>query len=553
MREYKVLKLLDRFSGWFVRRGVDYPVMRRMLQVKLTMDRRRVPTVLSQMSQNRDRAAEEESNHFGKSLWLYGLLGLVLIPFLLIGGSPVIQMGLVYGLLTFFLVTAVISDFSSVVLDVRDHHILHPKPVTRKTIQMAKSVHVMIYLTLLTGTLSAGSFGVILFRMGPAAALLFVLETILLMLLVVVATTLLYLLVLKYMDGEKLKDLINYVQIIMSAGVMLGYQVTINSFNYLDFIGGFEVRWWHVLIVPLWFAAPFELLAGTGGGSPLILLAVLSIVVPLVAFLAYLRLQESFERYLAKLTQKDAGKGSKMRGIPLGQWLGRLLCRSGVERAWYRFAAGMMRRERDFKLRVYPSLGFSLILPFLMLLPGLRSGGLAEISQGSWFYSLYMIGIIIPSVLLMLKYSGAYKGAWIYKAVPMRNTEPAFRGSMLAFAVYLFLPVFLLESVLFLLIFGLKIAFHLIIILLSLLLYMTLCFRVLPKVLPFTQPFDAMKQSDGLVAVPLFFVSAVFGAAHFGASLLPYGLLLYTLLLLALNGWQWARAFRVPWEKAAGS
>ncbi|PZD97654.1 hypothetical protein DNH61_01935 [Paenibacillus sambharensis] len=552
MREFKVLKLLDRFSGWFERRGADYPVMRRMLQVKLTMDRRRVPTVLAQMSKNRDRAAEEESNHFGKSLWLYGLMGLVMILFLLMGGSPIVQMGFIYAFLMFFVVTAVISDFSSVVLDVRDHHILHPKPVTRKTIQMAKSVHAMLYLTMLTGVLSAGVLGTILFKMGPAMALLFILETVLFMLLVLVATTLLYLLVLKYMDGEKLKDLINYVQIIMSAGVMLGYQLTVNSFNYLDF-GGFELQWWHVLIVPLWFAAPFELLAGAGGGSLLILLAVLSIVVPLAAFLVYLRLQESFERYLAKLTEKDAGKGRKRRGIPLGQWLGRLLCRSGEERTWYRFAAEMMRHERDFKLKVYPALGFSLILPFLFLLPSLRVSNWSEISQGSWFYALYMIGIIVSTVLLMLKYSGAYKGAWIYKTLPLRHTEPVFRGSMLAFAVYLFLPIYLLESAIFILIFGVDIALHLLIILLGLLLYMTVCFWVLPKSLPFSQPFDAMKQNDNWVAVLLFFVTPVFGAAHFGASLIPYGLPLYAILLIMLNIWQWGRAFRVPWEKVVDS
>lgn len=45
--EFYVLKLLDRLQGIFRRAGVNYPVLRSILQVKLTMDSRRTPTVLA--------------------------------------------------------------------------------------------------------------------------------------------------------------------------------------------------------------------------------------------------------------------------------------------------------------------------------------------------------------------------------------------------------------------------------------------------------------------------------------------------------------------------
>jgi len=47
MKDYKTLKFLDKFQNFFRKMGVDYPVMRKILQVKLTMDNRRVPTVFS--------------------------------------------------------------------------------------------------------------------------------------------------------------------------------------------------------------------------------------------------------------------------------------------------------------------------------------------------------------------------------------------------------------------------------------------------------------------------------------------------------------------------
>lgn len=143
MQNYRTLKLLDRFERIFTSFGVDYKVMRRLLQVKLTMDGRRVPTIFSQ---NAKKDNKEKNNQYIKSLWIYVLFGLFLIPFVLIGDNYLFQMSLFYGVFTFFVMTSIISDFSSVLLDIRDRNILFPKPVSRKTISTAKMVHVTIYL-----------------------------------------------------------------------------------------------------------------------------------------------------------------------------------------------------------------------------------------------------------------------------------------------------------------------------------------------------------------------------------------------------------------------
>lgn len=55
MKDFTILKLLDRFDFLFKKMGVDYPIMRRILQVQLTMDERRVPTILT--NQKRPEAA----------------------------------------------------------------------------------------------------------------------------------------------------------------------------------------------------------------------------------------------------------------------------------------------------------------------------------------------------------------------------------------------------------------------------------------------------------------------------------------------------------------
>ena len=52
---------------------------------------------------------------------------------------------------------------------------------------------------------------------------------------VVVLKAILYIAILRFFDGEKLKDLINYVQIGLTLGLMIGYQVLIRSFELVDF------------------------------------------------------------------------------------------------------------------------------------------------------------------------------------------------------------------------------------------------------------------------------------------------------------------------------
>ena len=78
------------------------------------------------------------------------LFGLFMIPFILMGENYLFQMSLFFGIFTFFVMTSMIADFSSVLLDIRDRNILFPKPVDRKTISTAKMVHVVIYLSFLT-------------------------------------------------------------------------------------------------------------------------------------------------------------------------------------------------------------------------------------------------------------------------------------------------------------------------------------------------------------------------------------------------------------------
>lgn len=177
MGSVKWLRILDPLRELFERSGVDYEMMRRILEVKLLMDGRRVPTLIQKSSKTAD--PDKQSNQFIKSLWIYVIISVILVPFVVMKTNYMFQMGLVFGILMFMITTSMISDFSSVMLDVRDRNILFSKPVQRRTISMAKMLHVMIYLLLLTGSLTVVPLLVGLFRQGVLFFLLFLVEIVL--------------------------------------------------------------------------------------------------------------------------------------------------------------------------------------------------------------------------------------------------------------------------------------------------------------------------------------------------------------------------------------
>ena len=372
MHDFRSLKFLDYFQIIFNKLGIDYNVMRKILQLKLTMDQRRAPTIFNS-------SKKKEGNQFLKSLWLYGLYGLALIPFILLGENYIFQMSIVFGIIMFILMTSMIADFSTVLLDVRDKNILGTKPVNKRTISAAKMVHVIIYMTLLTGAFVGIPFIVMVAIQGVLFSLLFVVVLLFNVLFVIALTALIYIFTLQFFSGEKLKDIINYVQILLSVGIFVGYQVLIRPFGVVDLNFTYIFSWWHVFVPPIWFGTPFELILHQNLSYVIVGLSVLALIIPVVSITIYLKLMPAFERNLQKLVE-DTGKSKRKSG--LNSFLARLVCFNKEERVFFQFAALMMKKEREFKLKVYPSLGFAFIALFIFLLNGLRDGSFSDLGDG---------------------------------------------------------------------------------------------------------------------------------------------------------------------------
>ncbi|MBO0959829.1 hypothetical protein J1P26_08835 [Neobacillus sp. MM2021_6] len=542
MKNYRTLRFLDLFRSLFERFGINYTVMRKILTVKLTMDGRRTPTIFNQQAKKKKKP---EENGFIKSLWMYVLLSLMLIPIIIFGENYLYQMSLFYGIVMFLVMTSMISDFSNVLLDVRDKAILLTRPVDKRTLNVAKTIHICIYLAFLTAALTMIPLAVGTYRHGILFLFLAICGLILVNLFIVVVTAIIYYFILRFFDGEKLKDIINYVQIGLSISIAVGYQVLARAFSIVDMKITFTPSWWQFFIPPIWFGAPFELILKHHVDVFLLFLSLVALVVPIFAIIIYSRMMPSFERNLQKLSTNSGGSKRKER-----RWknsLVRVICQNNEERTFFRFADHMMRNEREFRLKVYPALGLSLVFPFVFLFNEIQMNSYAHMVTTKWYLSIYFSCIMIPNAIAMLKYSGKYKGAWIYQIAPIQNLAPLYSSILKVFIVNLFLPVYIILSAIFMVIFGGKVIDDLLVVLVTAILFTVICSNYLKGSLPFSESFEDALQNGGLKVFLATLCIVAFTGIHLAVTFFPYGVPIYLIVLIAVTILSWKLAYRTVW------
>lgn len=551
MKESGLLKLLDKFSSIFSRAGVDYGMLRQILKIKLIMDSRRVPTVVAG-SVN----MKEGKNYFRSSLFIYAFMGTFAALLLLLPFPMFYKMNFSFGLIIFLLMSTMISDFSSVLLDVREKNILVPRPISPKTLSAAKIIHIIYYLFYITAALAGPSLALGTIRFGPVFFILFLIEIILICAFVVFFTSILYTLILKLFDGEKLKDVINYFQIVLSVAVLISYQLIGRIFDISEFVITTSPAWWHYIMPTAWFAAPFCLFLEHEQTMYNIYLSIAALVVPLMSLVIYIRIvMPHFERNLQKLNvqSRKSGNNIKVKAI-VNDRISALLCPTSQERLFCRFAQQITGNERKFKLRLYPSLAFAVFMPFVFMLNSLDSDKtLAEfyegIANGYYHLGLYLTGIMLGSAVLLLGSSENYKGAWIYRALPLESPVPILRGSFKGFFIKYILPVYLLASLLFVIICGTRIIPDILLIFLNTMTMILLIYKLKKKELPFFKDYQYAQDGNttGIIMMS-FFIAGLLGGVHFLVSLTPYGVTVNLAVSMLITVLLWRNSFKITWK-----
>lgn len=502
MKEFTAIKILNKMKFVSKLMGANHDDLVKILQLKLTLDGRRENT----FTKGTNFEEKKETSGVFKSYWGYGLFGLLLVPVTFVGEKPFFSLSLFFGVVLFLLVSTMISDFSSVLLDTKDKSILLTKPIDRKTLTAARMIHIFIYIFTVMSLLTLPAMISYTARYGALFLLMLAVTIILLCLISILFTSFLYTIMLKIFDGEKLKDVINIFQIVLTIGLSVGYQLVARVFNIVDAEFVFNVKWWSFLMVPVWFAAPFKVVFEGDTSVSIIALTIIAILVPIIAFILNAKyISPNFESYLNKLDQSEKGK-AKRRSIKTiwEDFFINIAGRNVEEKALIRFSHNIITKERESKLRIYPSIAMAVVFPFLMMLVNVSDydsfgAFLSDAVQLKSILFFYLTSFLASSLVYMISFSANFSAGWIFKALPVSDESLVRRAATKAYLMSYYFPVMLIVLLLFMLKFGPIAIVHSLFVLVSGMLTTVVVVRISQIKMPFTNKISVQGQKENSV------------------------------------------------------
>lgn len=481
MEDFFSLKILDLFRPLFEAFGVEYEKMRLIVNMKLTLDKRK-------------NNSSENKNSLMQSVILYLIIGFVASRIIVMQLDIMTKMTVLFALIFVMLLTCFITDFSSVILDTYDRHIIGITDVKDITLNMAKIVHIVIYISIMGLSISAFSILMILMAYNIGFCLLFILCMILMDFLLIMMTSVIYYLLIKIFKGEKLKDVLNLFQIFMILVFSIMYYLITSSLSDIQINYTFSINAYDLFIPFMWFASLFCVIFYGKIQTLYIIMAILGIIVPILSIFIYIKLTPAFERNLDKLEQVSYNeKDSKYKKSFVSK-LGNKICKNNEEKSFFEFIYINLSRDREFKTRVYPTLASGIIMPLVLLIVTYdRSMSIMEylksLSTTNNFLNIYLAVILLQNCILLLKYSKEYEASFIYDVLPISKKRNIYSAEFKVIIIKLFVPVFIIIGIPYLILFKSKFIVHLLIAFVSTIFISMGTFRANDKSLPFSEDY----------------------------------------------------------------
>lgn len=524
--------------------GVDTQQLYEILKIKLLMDGRRPGTMFAV-----GRKANTNSGK-AKSPWLISLftilIGIFMASILVLFKMPLVAHTVYFAIFMVIMALTLITDFTTVLLDVRDQYILLPRPVNDRTLAVSRILHISIYVFRLAFLQALAGIVAVGFIDGLLAVPIFIIEIIQATFLSILLVNMVYLLLMKTVSPQKFKDIISYFQIAFSVGIFGAYYLLprLIDIAVLTRIDLLQYTWAYFL-PPVWIAALNEVLVHPSRATLLTsFMAIIGVTVPLAGlWLVAKVLAPGFNKQLAiaatsdgnTITPVPAGTVKKPKFNLVGK-LANLIATDPVENAGFRITWKLAARIREFKIKVYPAFAYMPIyfVYFTLNGKGNLDDRMQSLQTGSGYILLmYLSTFIISSILQHISYTEKFKPAWVYYALPITRPGKILAGMYKAVVTLYYLPYCLILAAVSIAFWGPKVINDLLLAFFVGLIYGILMALFMVKGLPFSKPV-LLKQSGGRVVTSLLitgFIAAI-GFGHY--FLARWETLIWVLAALAI-------------------
>ncbi|GAB3945384.1 hypothetical protein GCM10028805_14370 [Spirosoma harenae] len=521
-----ILWFLDRLQGLFRMLGADYGQLRAIVQVKLTMDNRRSVVSLGRYG----KQSGETNNSFLRILGIYTVVG-GLLSFAMLGipekEQLFLPLTLEFSYIMALCAMTLISDFSSVILDSSDNQIILPRPVSSRTLWLARIVHITSYLFTITLSLTVVGIFILGNRFGSLVALLFLLLSLLSALFMVFLTNLFYLVLMRFTSEEKLREVINYLQIVMAILFYGGYQILPRVIGSQVIISqSLEHQWWHYFVPPMWMAGALETVIRPIIDQTHLIFLTLALLTPFAGIWFMNRfLTTDFTQKLSNIDQENrpmTTTGSAQKLSSRSGWMERIAdwaTSNSLERAAFALTWHITSRDRKFKLKTYPQLGFGLAYVIAMSFQGQVFGA----SNFFYLFALYFGGLYVMIAQYQLRASDNYRASWVYGSAPIQEPGNILSGSLKAIIIKLLLPFFCLLAGFILYRYGLDKISDVLLAFSNSLVMLLSSALLSTRYMPFSVEQDAVRQSNAARSLLVSLVLGFVGFSHYGLTFVPYG------------------------------
>jgi ABC-2 type transport system permease protein len=433
-----IVRLLRLPIEWI---GVDFHQFEIILKTKLTIDFRRSPTAFQTSgSQNRS---------FGTQFFFYAVYGILMAAIIYSLKDLFLSLSVFFSVLMVLLTMILISEFTTVLFDHRDNQILLPRPVDNRTMLFSRLVHIQFYIGYIALAVSITPALVIAIKFSVVALLMFLLAVGLSTWLILLLTSFIYLLISRLIEKEKFKDFISYLQIILGILLFAGYQLLprVMDSNLLN-NAALPVHWWTFLFPPAWLAALVKISLLTELTQNQLILSLLGVVFSVSGAVFLIKIMSKGFLNILGEGSSESVKQVKPEALrkTKSNFVRQLVCSSDIEKAGWDLTLATTRRDRKFKQSVYPYFGFMLVLVILILKPDFKnlSVSLHEISGFSRFFLITILGYCGSIAVAQLPFTDTPEAAWIYKALPLKETGHLLAGAVKAMLHKFLTPVYLI-------------------------------------------------------------------------------------------------------------
>lgn len=439
--------------------GVDVFQLQCIVATKLVIDDRR-PNTMQQIQQRRQKKPIRYATLLNMLVSL--LLGAMSMVAFFIGSDAVSQFTIFFLVFIFVLASSLISDFTAVLIDVRDNYIILPKPVNDRTLVLSRLVHIFIHITKLIAPMLLPGLILVCVRYNAYGGLLLIVLGLFATVFSIFIVNAVYIVMLKITTPQKFQSVIAYFQIVFAVVIYASYQVVPRMLGTIqDFKLNFSAYPAMLLAPPYWFACAWKVLRYFNALPVEYTGAALALLLPVVSMYVVIRfLAPAFNRHLSLITSSDPGSTPVAVGAvkpartasPYVLLMARLFTKPGAERAGFLFAWKMTSRSKDFKIKVYPAIGYVVVLAVVMLMNS-RKVTLADVAlqtasgRSTILVVLYAFSMLLIMAVSQLPFSDKYKAAWFFYITPVEKPGPVIAGAVKAAVVKFFGPMAIVLTV----------------------------------------------------------------------------------------------------------